>query len=226
MRTVEIYTGAYTSGKSENAINRAIEYTKEKKNITLVDLDTVEPAYCMRPIEKEIRNFGINLILQSDYFGLGEAGSYVTNEQINCLKTTKEDIIIDVGYGVTGLDTLDILTDIDKEENIQIYLVVNTSKFETKDKTSILEYMEFNSGENKKPWKKITGLISNTHLGDETTYQDIIRGYNILKEVSIETNIPIIAISADEKFKKDFPNLTYQDIPVRLLNRLMPRAIW
>ena len=123
-------------------------------------------------------------------------------------------------------DTLDILTDIDKEENIQIYLVVNTSKFETKDKTSILEYMEFNSGENKKPWKKITGLISNTHLGDETTYQDIIRGYNILKEVSIETNIPIIAISADEKFKKDFPNLTYQDIPVRLLNRLMPRAIW
>ena len=126
MRTVEIYTGAYTSGKSENAINRAIEYTKQKKDITLVDLDTVEPAYCMRPIEKEIRNFGINLILQSDYFGLGEAGSYVTNEQINCLKTTKEDIIIDVGYGVTGLDTLDILTDIDKEENIQIYLVVNT----------------------------------------------------------------------------------------------------
>ena len=86
--------------------------------------------------------------------------------------------------------------------------------------------MEFNSGENKKPWKKITGLISNTHLGDETTYQDIIRGYNILKEVSIETSIPIIAISADEKFKKDFPNLTCQDIPVRLLNRLMPRAIW
>ena len=226
MRTVEIYTGAYTSGKSENAINRAIEYTKQKKDITLVDLDTVEPAYCMRPIEKEIRNFGINLILQSDYFGLGEAGSYVTNEQINCLKATKEDIIIDVGYGVTGLDTLDILTDIDKEENIQIYLVVNTSKFETKDKDSIIEYIEFNSGENKKPWKKITGLISNTHLGDETTYEDIIRGYEILKSVSDETNIPIVAISVDEKFKKCFPNLKHETIPVRFLNRLMPRALW
>lgn len=226
MRTVEIYTGAYTSGKSENAINRAIEYTKQKKDITLVDLDTVEPAYCMRPIEKEIRNFGINLILQSDYFGLGEAGSYVTNKQINCLKATKEDIIIDVGYGVTGLDTLDILTDIDKEENIQIYLVVNTSKFETKDKDSIIEYIEFNSGENKKPWKKITGLISNTHLGDETTYEDIIRGYEILKSVSKETNIPIVAISADEKFKKCFPNSKHETIPVRFLNRLMPRALW
>ena len=71
MRTVEIYTGAYTSGKSENAINRAIEYTKQKKDITLVDLDTVEPAYCMRPIEKEIRTLGINVMRQCDYFGLG-----------------------------------------------------------------------------------------------------------------------------------------------------------
>ena len=162
MRTVEIYTGAYASGKSENAINRAISYIKENKEITLVDLDTVEPAYCMRPLEKQLREMGIDLILQSDYFGLGEAGSYVTNEQINCLKKSDKDIVIDVGYGVTGLDTLDILNDIDKEENIKIYLVVNTSKFETRDVESILEYIQFNSGENAKPWKKISGLISHT----------------------------------------------------------------
>ncbi len=226
MRTVEIYTGAYASGKSENALNRAIEYTKQKKEITLVDLDTVEPAYCMRPIAKKLHGYGINLILQSDYFGLGEAGSYVTNEQINCLKTTNNDIIIDVGYGVTGLDTLDILTDIDLEKNIKIYLVVNTSKFETKDKDSIIEYINFNSGENKKPWKKISGLISNTHLGDETELKDIINGYNILKEVSKETNIPIAAISLDKKFAKDFTDKTYENIPVRLLDRHMPEALW
>jgi len=226
MRKVEIYTGAYASGKSENALNRAIEYIKQGKDITLVDLDTVEPAYCMRPIEKRLKEYGINLILQSDYFGLGEAGSYVTNDQINCLKKTDKDIIIDVGYGVTGLDTLDILNDIDKEENINIYLVVNTSKFETKDKESILEYMHFNSGENIKPWKKITGFISNTHLGDETTKDDIIRGYQILKEVSIATNIPITAISVDENIKKDFNCSTHDNVPVRFLNRHMPKALW
>lgn len=226
MRTVEIYTGAYASGKSENAINRAIAYIKENKDITLVDLDTVEPAYCMRPLEKTLRDMGINLILQSDYFGLGEAGSYVTNEQINCLKKTDEDIIIDVGYGVTGLDTLDILNDIDKEENIQIFLVVNTSKFETRDVESILEYIEFNSGENSKPWKKITGFISNTHLGDETTLEDIKRGYEILKEVSNKTSIPITAISVDEKFKNEFMEDKYDNKPVRYLTRLMPKALW
>lgn len=226
MRTVEIYTGAYASGKSENAINRAIEYINNDKKITLVDLDTVEPAYCMRPLEKTLKDMGIDLILQSDYFGLGEAGSYVTNEQINCLKKNDNDIIIDVGYGVTGLDTLDILNDIDLEENIKIYLVVNTSKFETMDKDSILEYIKFNSGENKKPWKKISGFISNTHLGDETTKEDIIRGYKILKQVANETKIPIVAISADQKFQGQFENDQYDGIQIKYLNRLMPKALW
>lgn len=225
MRTIEIYTGAYASGKSENALNRAIEYVKKNQPITLVDLDTVEPAYCMRPIEKTLREYGIDLILQSNYFGLGEAGSYVTNEQINCLKKTNKDIIIDVGYGVTGLDTLDILNDIDKEENIKIYLVVNTSKFETRDVESILEYIEFNSGENKKPWKKITGLVSNTHLGDETTKEDVIRGYEILKEVSNKVNIPIVAISIDKKLEKEFET-QHDNTPIRILDRHMPNALW
>ena len=226
MRKVEIYTGAYASGKSENALNRAIEYTKKNIPITLVDLDTVEPAYCMRPIENELRDYGIDLILQSDYFGLGEAGSYVTNEQINCLKKNNNDIIIDVGYGVMGLDTLDILTDIDKEENIDIFLVVNTAKFETRDKESILEYMEFNNGENKKSWKKITGLISNTHLGDETTKDDILRGYEILSDVSKETKIPVVAISMDEKFANEFSANEYDGVEIRFLNRHMPKALW
>ena len=74
-RTVEVFTGAYASGKSETSINRALQYVKAGKSITLVDLDTVEPAYCMRPILGELKNRGINVIAQSEYFGLGEAGS-------------------------------------------------------------------------------------------------------------------------------------------------------
>ncbi len=224
-RTTEVYTGAYASGKSETSINRALQYIKKGKKITLVDLDTVEPAYCMRPILGELKERGIDVIAQSDYFGLGEAGSYVTGEQINCLNN-QGDIIIDVGYGATGLDTLDILNGIENEQNLKIYLVVNTSKFETRDKESILEYIEFSSGLNKTPWKKFSGLISNTHLSDETTKEDIIRGYEILKEVSKETNIPIVAIGAQEKFKTEFTQGSYDGIEIWFYERLMPKALW
>ena len=184
-RTVEVFTGAYASGKSESAINRALQFAQIGKDITLVDLDTVEPAYCLRPIIGELKEKGISVIAQTDYFGLGEAGSYVTAEQINCL-SKNGDMIIDVGYGASGLDILDILNGIEKENDLRIYLVVNTSKFETRDKESILEYMEFSSGLNKQPWKKFSGFISNTHFADETKKEDIIRGYEKLKEVSLE----------------------------------------
>lgn len=224
-RTVEVFTGAYASGKSESAINRALQFAQIGKDITLVDLDTVEPAYCLRPIIGELKEKGISIIAQTDYFGLGEAGSYVTAEQINCL-SKNGDMIIDVGYGASGLDILDILNGIEKENDLRIYLVVNTSKFETRDKASILEYMEFSSGLNKQPWKKFSGFISNTHFADETKKEDIIRGYEKLKEVSLEVGIPIVAIGADEKFMRDFPENNYDGVPVWFYHRHMPKALW
>lgn len=224
-RTVEVFTGAYASGKSESSINRALQYAEKGKDITLVDLDTVEPAYCLRPIVNDLKEMGIDVIAQTDYFGLGEAGSYVTAEQINCL-SKNGDMVIDVGYGASGLDILDILNGIEKENDLRIYLVVNTSKFETRDKSSILEYIDFSSGLNKQPWKKFSGFISNTHLSDETTKEDIIRGYEKLKEVSGETGIPIIAIGADEKFVPEFPEGEYNGVPVWFYKRYMPKALW
>lgn len=224
-RTVEVFTGAYASGKSESALNRALQYAANGRDITLVDLDTVEPAYCLRPIVGELKEQGIDVVAQLDYFGLGEAGSYVTAEQINCL-SKNGNIIIDVGYGASGLDILDILNGIENENDLRIYLVINTSKFETRDKDSILEYIDFSSGLNKQPWKKFSGFISNTHLSDETAKEDIIRGYNILKEVSEETGIKIVAIGADEKFMNEFPDSTYDGVPVWFYKRYMPKALW
>lgn len=223
-RVVEVYAGAYASGKSETALNRARQYAVLNKRITLVDLDTVEPAYTLRPIAHELEDMGINVITQLDNFGLGEAASYVTPAQTNCL-AKEGDIIIDVGYGAGGLDILDILNNIDKEENLEIYLVVNTAKFETSTVDNIIEYVTFSEGIEKRPWKKFTGVISNTHFGDETTKDDIINGYNKLKEACEKINLPIRAIGVDEKLASNF-NLTYDGVEIWTYKRMMPKAFW
>ena len=223
-RTVEVYAGAYASGKSETALNRALQFAQRGEQITLVDLDSVEPAYTLRPIARELGNAGVSVITQPDNFGLGEAASYVTPTQINCLKNNG-DIIIDVGYGAGGLDILDIVTDIDKEENLKIYLVINTSKFETSTIDNILEYITFSEGIEKREWKKFSGFISNTHLGDETTKTDIIRGYEKLKLVSKKIGIPIIAIGVSKELANEFSS-SYDNTPIWIYNRMMPRAFW
>ena len=223
-RTVEVFAGAYASGKSETALNRARHLVEQGEKITLVDLDSVEPAYTLRPIAKELSDLGINVITQPDNFGLGEAASYVTPAQINCLKNDG-DIIIDVGYGAGGLDILDIITDIDAETDLRIYLVVNTSKFETSTVENIIEYVSFSEGLEKRPWKKFTGFISNTHFGDETTKDDIINGYEKLKKASAQLNIPIRAIGVPKNLAKDFES-NYDDTEVWFYNRMMPKAFW
>ena len=223
-RIVEVFAGAYARGKSENAINRARQYAALNKSITLVDLDTVEPAYTLRPIAENLKAMGINVITQPDNFGLGEAASYVTPAQTNCL-AQGGDIIIDVGYGAGGLDILDILNNIDKEENLQIYLVVNTAKFETSTVENIIEYVTFSEGVEKRPWKKFAGVISNTHFGDETTKDDIINGYHKLKQACEKINLPIRAIGVDEKLASDF-GLTYDGVEVWTYKRMMPKAFW
>lgn len=223
-RTVEVYAGAYASGKSETALNRARQFAKQGKNVTLVDLDTVEPAYTLRPIAAKLEQEGMKVITQPEYFGLGEAGSYITPAQQNCL-SQQGDMIIDVGYGASGLDMLDILTGIENEQDLKIYIVINTSKFETSSVENIIEYITFSEGLEKREWKKFDGIISNTHFGDQTTKDDVIRGYNILKEASEKVGIPIRAIGVDEKIATDF-GLTYDGVDVWVYRRLMPEAMW
>ena len=66
-RVIEIYAGAYASGKSETALNRARQYAQLNKPITLVDLDTVEPAYTLRPIANDLRKMGIKIGSSTGY---------------------------------------------------------------------------------------------------------------------------------------------------------------
>ena len=224
LRTVEVFAGAYASGKSETALNRARHLVEQGKKITLVDLDSIEPAYTLRPIAKELSSLGINVITQPDNFGLGESASYVTSAQINCLKNDG-DIIIDVGYGAGGLDILDIINDIGEEKNLCIYLVVNTAKYETSSVENIIEYVSFSEGIEKRAWKKFCGLVSNTHFGDETTKDDIIQGYEKLKKASEILNIPIISIGVPNKLAKEFDS-TYDGVDIWIYKRLMPKAFW
>lgn len=226
-RTTEIYTGAYTSGKSEISINRALMLKNEGMPVTLVDLDTVEPAYTLRPLKKELEGLGLSVVTQTDYTGLGEAGNVITGEQKNCL-SKEGNIVIDVGYGAGGLDILNVVTGIEQEENLNIYIVINTSKPETSNVKSIIEYVNWSEGKTspEQDWKKFTGIISNTHFGDETTREDVIRGYEITKQAAEKLNLPIRAVAVMEKLYPELEYLVYEGVSVWSLKRFMPRAMW
>lgn len=225
-RIVEVFTGAYASGKSEISINRAIMLNKDDNPVTLVDLDTVEPAYTLRPIKQQLETYGIKVITQEDYFGLGETGNVITPAQKNCLMMSNDNIVIDVGYGAGGLDILNLVAGIEDEPDLNIYIVINASKPETSSVEEIVRYVKWAQGEDQQVWKKFKGIISNTHFGDETQPDDVMRGFEITAKASEILNIPIRAITVSENLYSSFESLIYSGVPVWTLKRFMPKALW
>lgn len=197
----------------------------DSEPVTLVDLDTVEPAYTLRPLKKELETFGIRVITREDYTGLGEAGSVITSEQKNCL-LNQGNIVIDVGYGVGGLDILEVLNNIEKEENLKIYMVINTSKPETHTVEEIVEYVRWSEGLIHRKWKKFSGIISNSHFGDQTTKEDVIHGYEITKKAAEQLNLPVRAVTAAENIYPELKDSIFNGTPVWSLKRFMPKALW
>ena len=104
-RIIEAYVGEYASGKSENAVNRAISLHEQGLPVSLADLDTVEPVYTLRPLKQELTEMGIHVIAWDtrDTTGLGEAGN-VMHPAMRWALIRPGNVIMDVGYGVHGAD--------------------------------------------------------------------------------------------------------------------------
>lgn len=121
-RMIEAYVGEYASGKSECAVNRALELltdSQAERPITLVDLDTVEPVYTLRPIREELKGLGLDVVAwaTSETMGLGEAGSVIRPEMRWVLKRPGS-IVMDIGYGVKGAKTLNLIEGAWEEPNL------------------------------------------------------------------------------------------------------------
>ncbi|NLV22841.1 MAG: ParA family protein [Syntrophomonadaceae bacterium] len=216
-RIVEAYIGEYASGKSETAINRALELSNQGRRVTLVDLDTVEPFYTLRPIKNQLEKLNLNVIGYSreDSFGLGETGAMM-NPRARWALRNEGDIILDIGYGVFGAQTLNLIEDIDQTPELKVIAVVNASRPMTNSLDRILEYV--------KGLGRVDAIVANTHMGDETTPEIITAGNTIIVEAARILQLPVIYAAIVEELKDQYVNNF--DFPVKYIKRYMPSAMW
>lgn len=217
-RIVEAYVGEYASGKSELSINRAIELKMAGHQITIVDLDVVEPFYTLRPIKKTLQAEGLNVISFSreDSFGLGETGAML-NPKARWALMNEGDIILDIGYGVHGAKTLNLVEGAEESKELKVLAVINQSRPITASVPRIKEYVL--------ELERVDAIVCNTHLGDETTVDTIIQGNELIMQAAQDLAIPVEYIAVEEKFKHEFSRFQFS-IPVKFIKRYMPNAIW
>ncbi|MEW5761804.1 MAG: hypothetical protein AB1776_01225 [Bacillota bacterium] len=218
-RIVEAYVGEYASGKSECAVNRAVELAGGGRRVTLVDLDIVEPCYTLRPIQEELRALGVDVIAWETRrtVGLGEAGTLL-KPQARWALYRPGDVVFDVGYGVAGARTLNLVEGAAQSPDLVVLAVINASRPMTASVEDIVAHV--------RSLGRVDGLINNTHLAGETTPEVVQEGAKVVAAAARILGLPVVATTAVEEVARVLGSRDALGHPVRPLKRYMPRAFW
>jgi len=193
--------------------------TRRGRRVTLVDLDLVEPCYTLRPLKKKLSAEGLRVLAWEtrELSGLGETGNVLRPENRWALKHPG-DVILDVGYGVEGAKTLNLLEGARADPDLKVLLVVNIARPMTSSVEEIIDYV--------KQVGRVDGLINNTHLGSETTVEVVQKGAGVVAEAACRLGLPVVATTALKDLAGEIDSQNGTGHPVRQIVRYMPEAFW
>ncbi len=216
---MEAYVGEYAAGKSEVAVNRALQLLEQGKQVTLLDLDLVEPTFTLRPLKRDLAQMGLEVIAweTSQTFGLGEAGMQLHPEARGAM-SRRGYLVCDVGYGVHGSEVLNLVEGALTSPRLQVCLVVNIARPLTRDVDLIVAEAQ--------RFSPLHGLINNTHLGEETSPGLVQKGARVVQAAATKLGLPLIASCAWEPVANKLGPRDCCGNPVWPLQRYLARAFW
>lgn len=189
LRNITIIVGNFGSGKSEVSVNLAMAMkaalTNEK--VTIVDLDVVNPYFRCREVADVMEAQGISVVYPKGEYTWADL-PIILPEIKGLLERKEGKLILDVGGDNIGAKALASLADRLKEGSYDMLFVLNPRRPFTQDVKGAMKIMreiEETSG------LKLTGLIVNTHLVDETTPDVVTHGLDVARDVAKKSSLPI-----------------------------------
>lgn len=189
-KRLKIVIGAYGSGKSEISVNLALSMKRENPSakVLMADLDIVNPFYRSADASRLLEENDIRLI--SPMYANSNIDAPVLSGEVNVIFDDDSYCgVYDIGGEDMGATILGSMKT--KLENIDadLLMAVNVRR----PFTSTVDEIIIMASELQAAAKmKITGFINNSNLLGETTFEDLKKGEEILKEVSSRTGIPVV----------------------------------
>jgi hypothetical protein len=185
MKRITFVTGYFGSGKTEIALNLAIQ---KRVNI-LVDLDIVNPYFRSREQEPLLKELGIRTIssglINSPHADL----PFLAKEVYIPFHDQSLSAVYDLGGSGSGARLIRQFKDYLPNAEVDLLFCVNINREVTNSAEKIIEeihIIETSGGVIP------TGLINNSNFLKETTFEDIMDGEKILQSVAKATKLPIV----------------------------------
>lgn len=197
MNRITCILGHYGSGKTEFALNLAFKAKEEGKAVVLCDLDIANPYFRSREYQDILEEGGIRVYSNSFGYDISEDLPAVSASIKVPLQNKKYTGILDVGGDDLGARVLLQYRNYLKDKDTDLLCVINGNRPETDSLEGAVKHIRSIEEEIQLP---ITGLVSNTHMANFTTIEDLIKGAELCREVTQETGIPLIYVLSLEAF--------------------------
>jgi len=185
MKRITIIGGHYGSGKSEISVHLSLKHHVDY----LVDLDIINPYFRSRALSEMLNQEGINMVESTIKNKLNSDMPYVSGEGKIPFVNENVTAIYDLGVTENGVRVLiQFLEHVKNLDDIDFLITCNTFRQETATAKKIIDTIKMYEAEAQ---LKVTGLINNTNLMNETTLDDIKEGEKVISEVGKQLNLPI-----------------------------------
>ncbi|MDL2232300.1 ParA family protein [Ruminococcaceae bacterium OttesenSCG-928-L11] len=188
---VIIVTGHYGSGKTNFAINLAVDLRAAGHSVTLADLDIVNPYFRSADFKEEAERLGI------DFVASAYANSNLDIPSLSAGVDAKigagGKLIIDVGGDDAGAYALGRYSARIKETGYTMLYVVNAYRYLTREPEEALELLRDIETASR---LKATHIVNNSNLSWQTEVSDVTRSVPYAQSVAELAGIPLAATAA------------------------------
>ena len=201
-RKITIISGHYGTGKTEFAVNLAIAMARDGRKVSLVDLDIVNPYF--RSIERKAQLEREGVVVHVTSQG-GKADIPALPAAIMSVFIDPElQTVIDLGGDPGGARVLGYYKPQIDQTPHDFWFLINRNRPENATAEKAIAYLRQTEVASR---QKITGIINSTHLGRETSTEDILRGDALAAEIADILGLPLIYTVAERKFEDELKSL-------------------
>lgn len=193
-KKITIICGHYGSGKTNLAVNLALQLAQSGEAVTLVDLDIVNPYFRAADNRKQLEEVGVRCIFPQ--FANTNVDIPTLPPDIYSVFLRNEKVIFDVGGDKDGAVALGMFRTAIERAGYEMIGVCNMYRPLT---ATAIDTVENLREIEKECGLFFTSVVNNSNLGEETTKETVEAALPYGQDVSRESVLPLLFTSVCDR---------------------------